>query len=94
MDESRAAARKALADATHRRSDEVAALLRQSEGAPQPDADGNELDGLVRRAQSGDLQAREELIERMPPLVNSVARAYRTARLEARPLSSWSVTTP
>jgi RNA polymerase sigma factor (sigma-70 family) len=36
----------------------------------------------VRRAQAGDLHAREELIERMLPLVNSIARAYRTARLE------------
>jgi RNA polymerase primary sigma factor len=83
MDESRAAARKALADAAHRRSDdEVDALLRHVEGAPQPGTDTNELNGLVRRAQSGDLQAREELINRMLPLVNSIARAYRTARLE------------
>jgi hypothetical protein len=40
MDESRAAARKALADAAHRRSDdEVDALLRHVEGAPQPGTD-------------------------------------------------------
>src|SRR6266516_3046512 len=83
MDESRAAARKALAGAAHRRGDdEIAALLRGVEGAPQPGADKDELDELVRRAQSGDLQAREKLIERMLPLVNSIARAYRTARLE------------
>ncbi len=84
MDESRAAARKALADAAHRRGDDdvVAALLRQVEGAPKPGADEGELDELVRRAQAGDEQAREELVDRMLPLVNSIARAYRTARLE------------
>ncbi len=82
MDESRAAARKALADAAHRRSDDVAALLRELEGAPQPAVDNDELNGLVRRAQAGDVQAREELINRMLPLVSSIARAYRTVRLE------------
>jgi RNA polymerase sigma factor (sigma-70 family) len=82
MDEHRAAARKALAEAAHRPSgDDVAALLRRVDAAPQPRVDG-ELDALARRAQSGEPQAREELVERMLPLVNSIARGYRTTRLE------------
>jgi RNA polymerase primary sigma factor len=83
MDESRAARRRALADATHRRSDDdVFDLLRDLEAAPEQDSDRHDLDELVRRAQAGDLQVREELIERMLPLVSSIARGYRTAGLE------------
>lgn len=84
MEESRAAARKALADAAHRRNDEDEALdlLREGEGAPRPDAERDDVDELVRHAQAGDRRAREELIERMLPLVNSISRTYRTTGLE------------
>jgi RNA polymerase sigma factor (sigma-70 family) len=83
VDESRAAARKALADAAHRGSDEdVSDLLRDLEAAPEQFAESDDLDHLARRAQAGDLQAREELIVRMLPLVNSIARGYRTTGLE------------
>lgn len=83
MDESRAAPRKALADAAHRPSDDaVSDLLRDLEAAPKQVAQADDLDDLARRAQAGDQQAREELIERMLPLVNSIARGYRTAGLE------------
>src|SRR6266540_6391813 len=79
MAEHRAAARKAFAAATHRRGgDEVADLLGEVEHAPQP----GDLNDLARRAQAGDQAAREELIGRMLPLVNSIARAYRTTGLE------------
>lgn len=82
-DNHRAAVRKALANGSHRRSDDdAAALLREVEQAPQAGAEWDEVDGLARRAQAGDARAREELIERMLPLVNSIARGYRTAGLE------------
>lgn len=83
MDESRAAARKAFADAAHRPGDEDASdLLRDLDAAPSEVAEADDLDDFARRAQTGDLRAREELIERMLPLVNSIARRYRTAGLE------------
>ena len=83
MDESRAAARKVLADAAHRRSDDdVSDLLRNLAVAPEQGAAEDDLDDLVRRAQAGDLRAREEVIGRLLPLVNSIARGYRTAGLE------------
>jgi len=82
MEESRAAARKALADATHSRADEdVSDLLRGLDAAAEQ-AERDELDELLRHAQAGDPQAREELIERLLPLVNSIARSYRTVGLE------------
>jgi RNA polymerase sigma factor (sigma-70 family) len=83
MDESRAAGRKALADAAHRPSGEdVSDLLRDLEAAPEAVAEAYDLDDLACRAQAGDLRAREELIERMLPLVNSISRRYRAAGLE------------
>jgi RNA polymerase sigma factor (sigma-70 family) len=45
-------------------------------------ADDSGLDDLARLAQAGDPRAREELIDRMLPLVKSIARDYRTDRLE------------
>jgi RNA polymerase primary sigma factor len=83
MDEDLASARQALADAAHRRdADDVADLLRDIDEVAVPSAESRELDQLVRRAQAGDLEAREELIERLLPLVNFVARSYRTPGLE------------
>jgi RNA polymerase sigma factor (sigma-70 family) len=43
---------------------------------------GDEADVLARQAQAGDEAAREELIERLLPLVHSTARRYRTEGLE------------
>jgi RNA polymerase sigma factor (sigma-70 family) len=83
MDERRAAARKGLADAAHRPSDDdVSDLLRDLEAGAEQHLEADDLNDLVRQAQAGDPQAREELIERMLPLVNSIARGYRTAGLE------------
>jgi RNA polymerase sigma factor (sigma-70 family) len=83
MDESRAAARKALGDAAHRPSgDHVSDLLRELEAGPREAAEDGVLEALVSRAQAGDARAREELIEHLLPLVNSIARRYRTAGLE------------
>jgi RNA polymerase primary sigma factor len=83
MDERRAAARKRLADAAHRPSDEdVSELLRDLEAATTSVAQADDLDDLARRARAGDRQAREELIEQMLPLVNAIARRYRTPGLD------------
>jgi len=43
---------------------------------------GDEADALARRAQAGDAAAREELIKRLLPLVQSTARRYRTEGLD------------
>jgi RNA polymerase sigma factor (sigma-70 family) len=43
---------------------------------------GDEADALARRAQAGDEAAREELIQRLLPLVHATARRYRTEGLE------------
>jgi RNA polymerase sigma factor (sigma-70 family) len=83
MDERRAAARKRLANAVHRpRDDDVSELLRDLEAGTTHVAQEDDLDDLARRARAGDRQAQEELIERMLPLVNSIARGYRTSGLE------------
>jgi RNA polymerase sigma factor (sigma-70 family) len=83
MDERRAATRKALDDAAHRPSDDdVSDLLRALEASRQAAGEDGDLEDLVRRAQAADARAREELIERLLPLVNSIARGYRTAGLE------------
>jgi RNA polymerase sigma factor (sigma-70 family) len=82
MDESRAAARKALAYATHSRGDEDVSDLLRGLAAAAEQAERDDLDELVRRAQAGDPQAREALIGRLLPLVNSIARSYRTAGLD------------
>ena len=82
MDEARAT-RRALADAAHAPSDDdLSELLRSLDLPPKETADKSDLDHLVRRAQGGDMRAREELIQRLLPLVNSIARRYRTQGLE------------
>jgi RNA polymerase primary sigma factor len=45
------------------------------------EADGEATD-LVQRAQGGDIAAREQLIDRLLPLVSSLARRFRTEGLE------------
>jgi RNA polymerase sigma factor (sigma-70 family) len=77
-----ASSRQALADAAHRRGGEVSGLLRDVDEPAETAAEKGVLDELVRRAQTGDRDAREQLIERMLPLVSSIARTYRTPGLE------------
>ena len=50
-----------------------------AEAAAAADADAPD---LVRRAQAGDRAAREQLIERLLPLVSSLARRFRTEGLD------------
>jgi RNA polymerase sigma factor (sigma-70 family) len=49
---------------------------------PDPEA----VERLARRAKAGDAQAREQLIERLLPFVDALARSYRTAGLDHRDL--------
>jgi RNA polymerase sigma factor (sigma-70 family) len=77
------ATRKELADAAHMPTGgNLSELLRSLDLSPKESADESDLDDLVRRAQEGDMPAREELIQRLLPLVNSIARRYRTPGLE------------
>jgi RNA polymerase sigma factor (sigma-70 family) len=55
---------------------------RAADGAEAAAAADTEAAGLVRRAQGGETAAREELIERLLPLVSSLARRFRTEGLE------------
>jgi RNA polymerase sigma factor (sigma-70 family) len=61
-------------------------LVTRLEGEPETAAagheDGDRLAKLVRRAQRGDDTAREELINRLLPLVSRFARRYRTEGLD------------
>ncbi len=50
--------------------------------APSQAVSDDEADALARRAQAGDEAAREELIRRLLPLVQAIARRYRTEGLE------------
>jgi RNA polymerase sigma factor (sigma-70 family) len=54
-------------------------LERASAGAPVAD---EEMTALARRAQAHEVGAREQLIERLLPLVSALARRYRTEGLE------------
>ena len=58
------------------RADEAAG---NTEGGGSNDTESRR---LVERAQAGDLQAREQLINQLLPLVSSLARRYRTEGLE------------
>ena len=65
-----------------RQDDRIGDLVVQAEAtSPGTEADP-ELDGLVRRAQAGDSLAREQLINRLLPLVAATARRYRTEGLD------------
>jgi len=54
---------------------------RAADGAAQAAVESESL-GLVRRAQTGDTEAREQLIERLLPLISSLARRFRTEGLD------------
>ena len=75
--------RSALRAAAERAAD--VPLEPPSEGKrrePDPEA----VERLARRAKAGDAQAREQLIERLQPFVDALARSYRTAGLDHRDL--------
>lgn len=79
MNDRLAGAKSALAEAAHRPDDEdLARLLRSLDRSPARAPADRLLDQLAARAQTGDPEAREELIERLLPLVGSIARGYRT----------------
>jgi RNA polymerase primary sigma factor len=67
-----------------RRDGEAGALIRDVERRPPSTAAAADTDvaALVARAQAGDAPAREELIQRFLPLVNSLARRFRTQGLD------------
>jgi RNA polymerase sigma factor (sigma-70 family) len=79
--------RDELGDRSERR-DETAygdILVRAAEAADRAEAaagDDGEASGLIRRAQAGDAAAREQLIERLLPLVSSLARRFRAEGLD------------
>jgi RNA polymerase primary sigma factor len=76
------AVKRELAGRTGSRGGDAAAreLWREAEGSQA--VSGAEADALARRAQAGDEAAREELIQRLLPLIQSTARRYRTEGLE------------
>lgn len=55
---------------------------REAGGAEQAAAADERSPDLVRRAQAGDLAAREQLVDNLLPLVSALARRYRTEGLE------------
>ena len=74
-----AGAKSALAEAAHRPDDaDLTRLLRSLDRSPAHAPADRVLDQLAVRAQAGDAEAREELIQRLLPLVSSIARSYRT----------------
>jgi len=62
--------------------DIVAQAETAADGAEAAAAADIEAPDLVRRAQAGDMSAREELIGRLLPLVSSFARRFRTEGLD------------
>jgi RNA polymerase sigma factor (sigma-70 family) len=74
--------KRELAGRTDERSGDAAAAELWSEAEASNAVSGDEADALARRAQTGDAVAREELIQRLLPLVHSTARRYRTEGLE------------
>lgn len=80
-------AREQLTTRTNRAADpEVAELVGRIEhdatGAEQTTAEDERTPDLVRRAQAGDIAAREQLVDNLLPLVSALARRYRTEGLE------------
>ena len=76
------AVKRELAGRVDQRDGEAAARKLWTEAESSLAVSGDEADALARRAQAGDAAAREELIERLLPLVHSTARRYRTEGLE------------
>lgn len=76
------AVKRELAGRTGSRGGDAAARELWVEAESSQAVAGDEADALARRAQSGDEAAREELIQRLLPLVHATARRYRTEGLE------------
>ncbi len=79
--------RRAVAERVARRSDDrLGNILSRADeaagGAEAAAATDAESAKLVLRARAGDVRAREELIDRLLPLVSSLARRYRTEGLD------------
>jgi RNA polymerase primary sigma factor len=72
--------RRALGDAVGRERADVSGYIAQLEARPEAQPAG--LEALAARAQRGDAAAREQLIERLLPLVAAQARRHRTDGLE------------
>lgn len=65
-----------------RRRAQIGDLVTRAEAAPALSERDPEVDALVQRALTGDRRAREELIEKLLPLVAAAARRYRTDGLD------------
>jgi RNA polymerase sigma factor (sigma-70 family) len=76
------AVKRELAGRTGGRGGDAAARELWNEAERSQAVAGDEADALARRAQAGDEAAREELIQRLLPLVHATARRYRTEGLE------------
>ena len=76
------AVKRELAGRAVERGGDSAARELWTEAESSHAVSGDEADALARRAQTGDTAAREELIQRLLPLVHSTARRYRTEGLE------------
>jgi RNA polymerase sigma factor (sigma-70 family) len=74
--------RRQLAGRAERHSGDAAAEKLWREAESSHAASGDEADALARRAQAGDDAAREELIQRLLPLVHATAHRYHTEGLE------------
>jgi RNA polymerase sigma factor (sigma-70 family) len=74
--------KRELAGRTDGRGGDAAAHELWTRAQSSEAVSGDEADALARRAQAGDAAAREELIQRLLPLVQSTARRYRTEGLE------------
>jgi RNA polymerase sigma factor (sigma-70 family) len=76
------AVKRELAGRAGSRGGDAAAQELWTEAEVSPAVAGDEADVLARRAQAGDEDAREELIQRLLPLVHATARRFRTEGLE------------
>jgi RNA polymerase sigma factor (sigma-70 family) len=76
------AVKRELAGRTESHGGDAAASQLWTEAEGSQAVSGDEADVLARRAQAGDEAAREELIQRLLPLVHATARRYRTEGLE------------
>jgi RNA polymerase sigma factor (sigma-70 family) len=76
------AVKRELAGRAEGRGSDAAAEELWNEAESSQAVSGDEADELARRAQAGDVAAREELIRRLLPLVHATARRYRTEGLE------------
>jgi RNA polymerase sigma factor (sigma-70 family) len=79
--------RKELAERVERRDEDglgdiIGRAAETAAGAEAAAADDREAPDLVLRAQAGDNAAREQLIDRLLPLISALARRFRTEGLD------------